>query len=261
MQWFRWYHETSADPKFGSIARKLKVPKYLVLAVWQVVLESASANTRNRGRHDMDADGTADRIGAETDQAAAVLAAFIERGMVLPDGTVTAFVKRNRKSDDVNERVKRHRNVTPEPEAVTETPLKQPHREKKRSVEVDIDSEANASAAPVGAAKPMSVFDAGQAWLCAVGGMKPEAARTFVGKLCRGGNDAVVAAALDELRARDPPPNDPKSALVFAVENRKKPNGQHRPNRHPDADFGDRLRTFAAGGVGGSPPDAGWPDE
>lgn len=228
MQWFRWYHQTSADPKFGSIARKLGVPKHLVLAVWQVVLESASENDQARGLHTMDAEGAADRIGSETEQAAQVLAAFIERGMVLPDGTVTAFEKRNRKSDDVNARVKRHRNVTPAPEPVTETATQRPVREKKRSVDLDIDSVPNGTGESGASPRPMTVFDTGEAMLLEARAFKSaQSARAFVAKLCKDFGDSVVHQAVESFRGHDPPA-EAKSALVAACQARKQPNGKSR---------------------------------
>jgi len=47
MNWFRWYHGTTTDPKLALIAHVSGQPMHLVIAVWAMLLETASqANPR-----------------------------------------------------------------------------------------------------------------------------------------------------------------------------------------------------------------------
>lgn len=113
-----------------------------------------------------------------------------------------------------------------------------------------------------GGVQPMSVYDTGESLLLAAGAFKTaDSARGFIAKLCKGGHEEAVAGAIEEIRDREKPPVEIKSAMVEAV-NRRKSNGQqHRAAKFSEPNAADRLRDFAARGVGGSPADPGWPDE
>lgn len=107
MQWFRWYHGTCSDPKLGSVARKVGATRERVIAVWAMILESAS-EAQDRGRFTVDPDGIADCLNCDTASIAAIMEEMAARGM-LSDGTVAAFESRNPPRDDSAERVRRHR--------------------------------------------------------------------------------------------------------------------------------------------------------
>jgi hypothetical protein len=107
MQWFRWYHGTVTDPKLGGVARMAGQQKPVVIAVWAMVLESASGSD-NRGSFDIHPADIADTLGIDTEAVAAVLGAMAERGM-LSGSAVTAFEKRQNPSDDSKDRVRRYR--------------------------------------------------------------------------------------------------------------------------------------------------------
>jgi uncharacterized protein YdaU (DUF1376 family) len=86
------------------------------------------------------------------------------------------------------------------------------------------------SSEPIGsaaaAARPMTVYDVGEALLTLDGTTKPATARSLIAKLCKANGDDAVQAAIDAIRSRDPPPADMKSALIAAVANRGKSNGR-----------------------------------
>lgn len=107
MQWLRLHNETVNDPKWRMIAVETGQPVHAVLAVWTAMLCWASA-AEPRGT----LAGWNDRLtGAALDlKGAAVEAIRAEmQGVVLDGDQLTAWEKRQFKSDDVNERVKRYR--------------------------------------------------------------------------------------------------------------------------------------------------------
>lgn len=99
-------------------------------------------------------------------------------------------------------------------------------------------SEANASDGA--AVRPMTVYDTGEA-LLSQDGTKPASARALIAKLCKANGDDAVAAAIEDIRSRDPPPAEMKSALIAAVANRGKPNGKHRNAMAEGFDIVDRI--------------------
>lgn len=48
MDWFRWWHGTYDDPKFGLIAQETGIPRASILGLWGALLELAS-RSENRG--------------------------------------------------------------------------------------------------------------------------------------------------------------------------------------------------------------------
>lgn len=107
MLWFRWYHGTVADPKMGSLARKAGTTRERVVAVWAMLLESAS-DAEDRGRFTVDADGIADCLNCDTESISAILAAMSTVKMI-KGNQVVAFEGRNPPRDDSSQRVKKHR--------------------------------------------------------------------------------------------------------------------------------------------------------
>ena len=117
MNWLRWHHGTSTDPKWLTIARIASVPVSLVVAVWGTLLESASKNEECRGLSaDWNAEDVASFFGVETAQVEAVYQAMQNRTL---DGTqLISWEKRNPKrerEDDSTERVQRHREALKRP--------------------------------------------------------------------------------------------------------------------------------------------------
>lgn len=95
MKWFRWYNETTRDPKFKAIARKAKAPFPVVLATWAVILEECSDEAGTEwGTYNIEAEDIAALLDVDEDMIDAVLACMKERGLLAGDGTVTSWDKR-----------------------------------------------------------------------------------------------------------------------------------------------------------------------
>lgn len=107
MKWLRLYNETVHDPKWRMIAIEAEQPVHAVLAVWMVMLCHASG-AEPRGT----LDGWNDRLAAAAlDLKSEVVNAIrtAMQGVVLDGDRLTAWDKRQFKTDDVNDRSKRHR--------------------------------------------------------------------------------------------------------------------------------------------------------
>ena len=152
MQWFRWYHGTSTDLKFGRIARHSGQTRERVLFVWAMILEDASDNEL-RGTFDIEAGDIADVLKCDESDINAVMAAMCDAGIIDLDGDqpiVTAWQKRQPSRDDsaARQRSKRERDAgvtrPARDKRVTVTPL---------DTETDTDSETDSSA-PNGAGAP-----------------------------------------------------------------------------------------------------------
>lgn len=107
MKWFRWYHGTCSSAKLGSVARRAGATRERVIAVWALLLESAS-EADDRGQFRVDADGIADVLNCETESVEAILQEMTRREMLV-EGRVKNFAKRNPPRDNSTERVRKHR--------------------------------------------------------------------------------------------------------------------------------------------------------
>ncbi|CBS88997.1 hypothetical protein [Azospirillum lipoferum] len=111
MKWLRLYNETVNDPKWRMIAIETEQPVHAVLAVWMAMLCHASG-AEPRGT----LTGWNDRLtGAALDLKGAAVEAIrtAMAGVVLDGDRLSAWDKRQFKTDDVNERSKRHRAKKP----------------------------------------------------------------------------------------------------------------------------------------------------
>ena len=107
MKWLRLYNDTITDPKWRVIAGESGQPLTAVLAVWMSMLVNAS-DADERGT----LQGWDDRFaGAALDLRGDAVRSIREamQGVVLNGQRLTGWDKRQRSSDDINERVKRHR--------------------------------------------------------------------------------------------------------------------------------------------------------
>lgn len=114
MKWLRLYHDTITDPKWRLIALDSGQPLPSVLAVWMSMLINASDSPERGTLHDWN-----DRIaGAAVDLRGDAVAAIREamQGVVLDGDRLTGWDKRQRASDNIAERVKKHRNQTKKPD-------------------------------------------------------------------------------------------------------------------------------------------------
>jgi hypothetical protein len=99
VDWFRWWHGSVTDPKFGAVSISAKCSLPEVLSVWIALLEHAS-QSKNRGSiEDCPADEIAWslRIGCET--VANILSAFELRGMI-KNGRIDAWERRQPMRED-----------------------------------------------------------------------------------------------------------------------------------------------------------------
>jgi hypothetical protein len=108
MDWLRWWHGSTSDPKWRVVAAASGQPVSSVLAVWAVVLERASAASP-RGQ----IGGWDDRVaGAALDLAPAVVAEIRGgmQGLVLAGEEVIAWERRQpAREDSSTERTRAHR--------------------------------------------------------------------------------------------------------------------------------------------------------
>jgi hypothetical protein len=107
MHWLRLHHDTPNDPKWRLVAIDSEQPVATVLAVWMNMLVCASASS-DRGT----LENWNDRIvGASIDVKGEAVSAIRNamQGIVLEGDRLTGWDKRQRASDNVAERVKKHR--------------------------------------------------------------------------------------------------------------------------------------------------------
>jgi hypothetical protein len=107
MKWLRLYNDTITDPKWRVVAAESGQPLTAVLAVWMSMLINAS-DADERGT----LQGWDDRFaGAALDLRGDAVRAIREamQGVVLDGMRLTGWDKRQRVSDDIATRVKRHR--------------------------------------------------------------------------------------------------------------------------------------------------------
>jgi len=98
MQWFRWYHGTCTDPKFDGIALRAHARKSEVIALWALILETASAyDDRGLCHLSPAALGGALRMKAETAQR---IVEGLETEGLLSSGRVVSWDKRQPKRED-----------------------------------------------------------------------------------------------------------------------------------------------------------------
>lgn len=111
IDWLRWYHGTTTDPKWRVVARKTGAPIPAVVAIWASMMENASANAGARGALcGWHAEDVAAAFDLEVEQVIAVHDAM--QGKTLDGNLLTAWEKRNPKrerEDNSTERVRKHR--------------------------------------------------------------------------------------------------------------------------------------------------------
>ena len=101
MDWFRWYHGSVNDPKFGLVARKAGASVAEVIATWAALLEQASASDDrgNPGEPDFEAIDFA--LGMDDGKARRIYERMRERLLIDAEtGRVAAWEKRQPKRED-----------------------------------------------------------------------------------------------------------------------------------------------------------------
>ena len=121
MNWFRWYHNATSDPKFTVIARKSGRQKAEVIAVWAALLEHASEAETRGCIEDVDPEIIAACLDMDDDAVTAIMSAMIAKGMIC-DGAITAWNRRQViREDDSSERVRAFRDRKKQNEKQEET--------------------------------------------------------------------------------------------------------------------------------------------
>lgn len=109
IEWFRWYHNTTSDPKFQVIARRSKRPKCEVIAVWACLLEYTSQEQDRGSLAGLDHETIAATVDIDDESAEAIIAAMEAKGLI-SDGRIAAWDRRQTKrEDDSLDRVRAYR--------------------------------------------------------------------------------------------------------------------------------------------------------
>lgn len=110
MGWLRWYHNTAGDPKLGVIARAVKQPRVAIVAIWTAVLEHASSAEDRGSIAGLDPEEIAIMLDLEPGNVTETLIAMTRGKRPLISGDrITNWERRQPASDDVSERVRKHR--------------------------------------------------------------------------------------------------------------------------------------------------------
>ena len=113
MDWYRWWHGSSTDPKFQMVAAECQVPLATVLGLWATLLEQASSSG-SRGSLVLDHEVLSFQLGIDT---VTPCNAMKRRGLLHEtDGVlhVATWEKRQPKrecDDNSTDRVRKHRAV------------------------------------------------------------------------------------------------------------------------------------------------------
>ena len=110
MKWFRWYHGTVDDRKWLVVSRYCGQSRAVVLAVWCALLEFASQAEERGSIAAFDCESLDALLGVEDGVCAAVMQAFVRKGLV-SGGRLTAWERRQprREDEDAAERQRRRR--------------------------------------------------------------------------------------------------------------------------------------------------------
>lgn len=91
--WFCWHVGTTGDPKFAVVAKKAKLPKVTVLAVWAYLLERAKVGTEQGIFGKFDPEDAAHQLEINERQVVSCLSALREKGLI----TETKIVNWNKR--------------------------------------------------------------------------------------------------------------------------------------------------------------------
>ena len=110
MKWFRWYHGTVDDRKWLVVSRYCGQSRAVVLAVWCALLEFASQAEERGSIAAFDCESLDALLGVEDGVCAAVMQAFVRKGLV-SNGRLTAWERRQprREDEDAVDRQRRRR--------------------------------------------------------------------------------------------------------------------------------------------------------
>lgn len=142
MQWLRLYHGTSKDPKLAACARKARCLRAEVVAVWVFALEHASEATDRGSVADLTAEIISVTFDMDEEVVQTILNQFRERGMISGD-RIAAWDKRQRRTDDVADRVRKHRKKAKDSDETDVTETQNHVTETERNANVTLHDAGN----------------------------------------------------------------------------------------------------------------------
>lgn len=214
IEWFRWYHGSVTDPKFGVVAKKSGSRVSDVIAVWAVILELASSKSDRGNIGQLDFEAIEHLLGIDDGQAERILDAMIQRGLLTGDGKISSWDKRQAKKEDdtATERKRRQRerdaellqqnkemsrDVTDMSRNVTQChDREEKSREEKRTVNA-VDKSTVATSLPPPTNPKEIIFKLGVSILTEQG-EKEAQARSFLGRFA-GKDEAKLAEVIGHL--------------------------------------------------------------
>lgn len=108
MDWFRWHHDTTADPKWRLVARRSRQPLAVVVALWARILEHASECEERGTLAGWNDEVAAAALDLDSESVAAIRQAM--QGLTLDGDELTGWNRRQPKREDRStERVRAHR--------------------------------------------------------------------------------------------------------------------------------------------------------
>lgn len=108
MDWFRWWHGTTTDPKLGRIAHEVQCGRGDVVAIWAAILEHASTSSPRGDVSGLDAADIAFALDLDDQVVASVIGRMAARRMIV-DGQLAAWSERQPGDRTAAERKRRQR--------------------------------------------------------------------------------------------------------------------------------------------------------
>ncbi len=196
--WLRLWHDMPTDPKWRVIARKSGQPLPCVIALYTLMLTTASAADDRGNITSLTDEDAAAALDMDEDDIARIRDAM--QGRVTDGERLTGWdrrqPKRERENDLSTQRVKEHRHRSKYGSAVDETPCNAMQRQETPRVEESREdiplSNDNGGQAALDPVKAM--FDGGVA-LITESGKSPQQARSWLAKARKEhGTEAVIVA-------------------------------------------------------------------
>lgn len=125
MSWFRWHHGSANDPKFRLVARRAGASVPEALAVWALLLESASGSEQRGTVGPLHFESIDCSMDMPDGRSAAIFAAMQHVGLIDAGGRISSWDKRQPKREDegatARKRRQREREAGPQdaPDEVT----------------------------------------------------------------------------------------------------------------------------------------------
>ena len=130
VDWFRWWHGSVSDPKFGAICVRAKCSLPEVLAVWVALLECASQAANRGDISDCPHDEIAWTLRIDVDLVKTICEAMEARGLV-SQGRIVSWERRQPAREDAVEEGSK-----------TSTERSREHRERKKTDATQCNADA-----------------------------------------------------------------------------------------------------------------------